>query len=102
MRTLWSAELYTLSRRRFDHLVAEISRAVGTRVPRFSLWLRFHEHGCNPETLTARMALAFCDGPLAGFLAEYDLRLSRRAKRRLCRAIEGYDPSPPHTRIEVD
>lgn len=84
-----------MSRRRFDHLVVEVSLAVGMRIPRYDLWLRFHELGCDPEALTPQMAAAFCDGPLHGFLAEFGLHLDRRARRRLMRAIERYDPTIP-------
>jgi len=66
--------------------------AVGARIPRYALWLRFHEHGCNPEQLTAKMAAAFCDGPLAGFLAEHQLRITPRAQRRLRRSVARFDP----------
>jgi hypothetical protein len=84
-----------VSRRRFDHLVAEISVAVGARIPRYDLWLRIHSHGCDPEAMTTRAAVAFCDGPLSPFLAERDLQLSPRARRRLLRAIARYDPDVP-------
>ena len=82
-------------RRRFDHLVEEISLVVGSRIPRYRLWLRLHEHGCDPDRLTSAMASVFCDGPLAGFLAENGLRISRRKVRRLRAAIERFDPETP-------
>ena len=82
-------------RKRFDHLVEEISLAVGQPIPRYRLWLRLHDHGCDPEALSVRMALAFCDGPLAGFLAEEGLKLRFRARRRLRREVELFDPSAP-------
>ena len=78
-------------RRRFDHLVMEISLAVGRPIPRYPLWLRFHEHGCDPELLTDAIAVAFCDGPLAGFLAENGFTLSRRGLRRLRRAVARFE-----------
>jgi hypothetical protein len=69
-----------------------ISVALRVPIPRYALWLHLHELGCNPEGLTREMALAFCDGPLSGFLAERGLRLTRRALRRLCKEVERYDP----------
>ena len=84
-----------MSRRRFDHLLAEISVAAGSRIPRYALWMRIHESGCDPEDLTPRASLAFCDGPLARFLAEHGLQLSPRAQRRLRRAVRSYDPTVP-------
>ncbi len=84
-----------MSRRRFDHLVAEISVAAGVRIPRYELWLWIHQHGCNPEAMTARTSVAFCGRPLARFLAERDLELSPRARRRLLRAVSRYNPDVP-------
>ena len=81
-------------RQRFDHLVEELSFAVGAPVHRYRLWLRLHEHGVNPNSLTARMAVAFCDGPLASFLAEEGLELYGRSKRRLRKAVLYYEPTP--------
>ena len=68
--------------------------AVGQEIPRYRLWLRLHEHGCDPETLTARMAVAFCDGPLAGFLAEQGLKIRWMARRQLREAVAYFDPTP--------
>ncbi len=81
-----------MGRRRFDHLVMAISVAVGTPIPRYELWLHLHELGCDPEALSRRMALAFCDGPVTGFLAERGIRLGRRAARRLLREVERFEP----------
>jgi hypothetical protein len=84
-----------VSRRRFDHLVLEISLAAGVRIPRYDLWLRLHELGVDPESLKAEQSLAFCSGPLAEFLAEFGLYLGPRSRRRLCRSIERFDPDVP-------
>jgi hypothetical protein len=84
-----------VSRRRFDHLVAEISVAAGIRIPRYDLWLWIHDHGSDPEAMSARATVSFCDGPLSNFLAERDLALSPRARRRLLRAVGRYDPDVP-------
>jgi hypothetical protein len=84
-----------VSRRRFDHMVMEISLAVGANIPRYELWLRLHELGCDPEELSAALAAAFCDGPLHVFLAEFGFHLGRRARRRLLRAVERFDPELP-------
>ena len=69
--------------------------AAGVRIPRYDLWLWIHKHGCDPETMTARASVAFCDGPLSRFLAERDLQLSPRARRRLLRAVARYNPDVP-------
>jgi len=84
-----------VSRRRFDHLVVEISVAVGARIPRYALWMRMHQNGCDPETLTPQASAAFCGRPLEGFLAERGLQLTPRAQRRLRRCVERYNPEVP-------
>ena len=89
-------------RRRFDHLVAELSVATGERIPRYALWLRIHEYGWNPDTLTREQAVSFCGVPLSSFLAMRGLRLRSRLQRRLTRQMERYDPSipTPYERME--
>jgi hypothetical protein len=82
-------------RKRFDHLVEEISMAVGAPIPRYRLWLRFHEHGCDPESITANMAVAFCDGPLKSFLREEGLRIGNWARHRVRKEVLRYDPRIP-------
>lgn len=84
-----------MGRRRFDHLVIEISVAVGRRVPRYALWLRLHELGWDPEELSREAALAFCGAPLSGFLGERGLALAPRPRRRLERSVARFDPSVP-------
>lgn len=82
-------------RARFDHLVAEISVAVGTLVPRYPLWLRLHELGQDPETLSSEAAAAFCGGPARRFLADHGYGLSWGARRRLIKSVSRYDPARP-------
>jgi hypothetical protein len=52
-----------------------------------------HELGFNPETLSKEQALAFCGAPMMVFLGERGLFLGIRARRRLLREIERFDPS---------
>jgi hypothetical protein len=84
-----------VGRRRFDHLVVELSVALGRRVPRYALWLHLHERGLDPERLGRDEALAFCDGHLHAFLAAYGLHLAPRVGARLRRAVAGFDASHP-------
>jgi len=84
-----------VARRRFDHLVLEISLAVGSRIPRYDLWLHLHDLGWNPEQLPRGAAVAFCGAPLTRFLADCGLRLTPRGQRRIQRAVRRYDPSIP-------
>ena len=80
-----------MSRRRFEHLRIEISVAVGVPIPRYPLWLRLKESGMDPEALTRGAALAFCEGPLADFLASQGVLLAPRHQRRLLRSVARFD-----------
>jgi hypothetical protein len=84
-----------MGRRRFDHLVTELSVAAAVRVPRFPLWLTLRELGADPEDLTRDQAVAFCGTPLTRFLREQGLVLQPRTRRRLERAVSRYDPAIP-------
>ncbi len=82
-----------MGRRRFEHLFVEICVAAGIRLQRYPLWLCLHEQGFDPEALSQRQALAFCDGPLAAYLEGEGLELSPRARRRLRRTVARFDPA---------
>jgi hypothetical protein len=84
-----------MSRRRFEHLVVEISVRIGWRVPRYALWLRLHHQGMDPEALSRSAAVAFCQEPLQLFLAEHGVLLPARHRRRLLRSVERFDPDHP-------
>ena len=90
-----------MGRRRFDHLVLELSLAAERNISRYRLWLRLHAAGCDPEQLTLPAAVAFCEEPLEEFLAEEGLGLSGRALRSLRRSVRRYDPSvlTPYERV---
>ena len=82
-----------MRRRRFDHLVQELSLALDLAIPRFALWTALRNEGFDPEELSREGALAFLDGPLEHFLEELGLRLPARPQRRLRRRMARYDPS---------
>jgi hypothetical protein len=84
-----------VQRKRFDHLLVELSVSVGRVVPRYALWLLLQELGHDPELLSREAVLAFLDEQLEAFLAEHDLGLSAREDRRLRRSLERYDPAYP-------
>jgi len=81
-----------VSRRLFDHLHAEISVHIGSRIPRYALWLRLHDCGHDPEALTPSEATAFCRGSLGSFLAQRGYDLDGRALHRLHRTVGRFDP----------
>lgn len=84
-----------MNRKLFNHLFVELSASVGERVPRYALWLELHDRGWNPEALQPADAVAFCDGPLDGFLSARGLRISARARARLRRELARFDPRHP-------
>lgn len=84
-----------MSRRGFDHFHAELSVEIGRLVPRYALWLRMQETGCEPATLSAREALHFMATDLDAFLGAEGLELTQRAKRRLERRVRRFDPRHP-------
>lgn len=84
-----------MSRRRFEHLLAEISVAVDAQISRYALWLELHEHGMDPEALSRGAALAFCRGPLQDFLDARGHALPERQRRRLLRSVWRFDAERP-------
>jgi len=81
-----------MDRRRFDHLVRELSHELDEAVPRFALWLRVHEVGLDPENLSRDEAVSLCGGFLKRFLRERGCRLSTLARRRLRRSVARFEP----------
>ena len=90
-----------MSRQLFNYLFVELSVSVGIRINRYALWLHLHDLGWDPEALRLTEALAFCDGPLDTFLADRGYTLSRRARRRLRKAMAKFDPIRSLTRDGV-
>ncbi len=84
-----------MGRRRFEHLVVELSVAVGRVIPRYALWLKLGELGWNPEGLSRMAVISFYDGHLQQFLDECGASLSARKARRLRRTLERFDPAQP-------
>jgi hypothetical protein len=84
-----------VSRRLFEYLFVELSVSVGTRIPRYALWLHLHDRGWNPEALKTADVLAFCDGPMESFLADRGFSLNQRAKNRLRKSLAKFDPLHP-------
>lgn len=84
-----------MARRRFEHLHAELSVAVGELVPRYPLWLYLHAQGWDPEDLSREAAIRFAREHMEAFLAGYGWRLAPRASHRLLRTVERFDPSHP-------
>lgn len=82
-------------RRRFDHLHAELSVALGVAIARYPLWLWLREHGCDPEYLTRSDVLAFCDRDLGEFLHARGAFLPPRQRGALRRRLARFDARSP-------
>ena len=82
-----------VGRRRFEHLVVELSVAVGRLIPRYALWLTLGELGWNPEALSREAVMSFCDEHLEQFLNDHSMSLAPRKARRLRRCLERFDPA---------
>jgi len=82
-------------RRRFDHLIAELSLALDRNLPRYPLWITLKELGEDPDFLTREGAIGFCDEHLGEFLGHLGCALTPRQKRRLRRAVARFDPELP-------
>jgi len=91
-----------MERRRFDHLVLELSLALDRYVPRYPVWLALKELGADPEWLTRKDALEFCDAHLDTLVAQLGGTLSRRLTKRLRRSVARFDPDlpTPYERME--
>ena len=84
-----------MRRRRFDHLLVQLSLGADRAIPRYALWSSLRELGWDPEFLSREAAIAFCGGPVHAFLADRGLRLGERAARRLQKSVHRYDPRFP-------
>ncbi len=84
-----------MDRRRFDHLVVELSVSAGELVPRYALWLQFQELGCDPIRLEREDVRLFIDEHLAAFLSREELTIAPREVQRLRRRLLRYDPRHP-------
>ncbi len=82
-------------RKRFNQLVAELSELAGTPIDRYALWMRFHELGFEPETLSHLQVLRFCDDHVEAFMADQGQAISRRGYRKLLRTLTRDEPVPP-------
>jgi hypothetical protein len=84
-----------VERRRFDHLMLELSLALDRNLPRYPVWLAFKETGADPERPDRDEMLEFFDGPLQTLLVELGCALPPRRRRRLRRALARFDPALP-------
>ena len=82
-----------MSRRRFDHFHAELSLAADVGLPRYPLWLAFHELGLDPEALTVADLVDFLDFRVPSWLRETGVPTpTDRRLARVRRMVERYDP----------
>ncbi len=84
-----------MNRRRFDHLVTELSILLGRRVARFSLWQAVGEAGYDPERWNGAEAERFCTIALPHWLRSQGLPVAEPKLVRLGRRLRRFDPSLP-------
>ncbi len=82
-----------MSRRYFDHVYKEICVAAGRRLSRYGLWLLIWEAGGDPDDLRRGQLRTFVEHHLDTFLCEEGVRLDARPRKRLARALLGFDPA---------
>lgn len=81
-----------MARKRFDHFHVELCCALDQLIPRYALWMEMRERGLHPEELGTQALLVFFDQHLNAFLAHRGTHFGPRARGRLRRRLERYDP----------
>lgn len=81
-----------MRRRRFDHLVVELSLALDRSVPRYSLWQAVRGVGLDPEAWSGVEAQRFCTAELPRWLRRQGFALAEPRLERLARSIARFDP----------
>lgn len=84
-----------MNRRRFDHLVTELSVLLDRRVARFSLWQAAHDAGYDPERWSGTDAERFCAMVLPRWLRSQGLLVAEPKLARLGRRLRRFDPGLP-------
>ena len=84
-----------MHRRRFDHLVTELSVLLDRRVARFALWQAVGEAGYDPERWSGMDAERFCATTLPRWLRSQGLLLAEPKLERLGRAMRRFNASLP-------
>ena len=82
-----------MKRRRFDHLVAELSVALDRWVARYALWQAVKEAGYDPESWTGTEAERFCASELPRWLRRNGHALPEARLLRVARSVARLDPT---------
>jgi hypothetical protein len=82
-----------MKRRRFDHLVVELSVALDRWVARYALWQAVKEAGYDPESWSGPEAQRFCTIELPRWLRRSGQTVSEARLQKLARSVARFDPA---------
>jgi hypothetical protein len=82
-----------MKRRRFDHMVVELSVALDRWVARYALWQAVKDAGYDPESWSGAEAERFCTTELPRWLRRSGHSLAESRLHRLARSVARFDPS---------
>ena len=84
-----------MKRRRFDHMVVELSVLLDRWVARFALWQAVKEAGYDPESWSGTQAERFCTIDLPRWLRHQGQAVPEARLARLARSVARFDPALP-------
>ena len=82
-----------MKRRRFDHMVVELSVAVDRWVARYALWQAVKDAGYDPECWSGPEAERFCTLELPRWLRRSGHTVPEARLQRLARSVARFDPA---------
>ena len=82
-----------MNRRRFDHLVVELSVLLDRWVARFALWQAVQEAGYDPERWSGSEAERFCTVDLPRWLRRQGHTVPEARLARLARSVARFEPA---------
>jgi hypothetical protein len=81
-----------MKRRRFDHMVVELSVALDRWVARYALWQAVKDAGYDPESWSGGEAQRFCTTELPRWLRRNGHSLPEARLSKLARSVARFDP----------
>lgn len=81
-----------MKRRRFDHMVVELSVALDRWVARYALWQAVKDAGYDPECWSGPEAERFCTLELPRWLRRSGHALPEPRLEKLARSVARFDP----------
>jgi hypothetical protein len=81
-----------MRRRRFDHLVAELSVLLDRWVARYSLWQAVKDFGYDPESWSGVEAERFCTRELPRWLRNHGHAVAEHRLAKLSKKLARFEP----------